>query len=69
MNNYRSVPHIPDLIKPEDYSDDPKGSLIRIRIKKTGDGVEIMGDAPRSDELDKLLKELAPDTIEKVLCG
>ncbi len=69
MSNYKFVSHLPDLIHPEEYSEDPKGSRIRIRIKMTGDGIEVMGDAVKPDELDKLLKELGAKTIEKVLCG
>ncbi len=69
MNNYRFVSHLPDLILPKEYSEDPQGKRIRIRIKKTGDGIEVMGDAMRPAELDKLLEFLGPENIEKVLCG
>ena len=63
------VEHLPDLIFPEEYPRYPDGGLVRIRIKATADGVELLGDAFRPELLEKLLAALGPDEIEQMLCG
>ena len=69
MSEFRFVNHIPDLIHPEEYAEDPKGRRVRLRIRHTEDGVEIIGDAIRPQELEKLLEKLDVETIEQMLCG
>lgn len=63
------VEHLPDLIAPEDYAADPAGKRVRLRLKVTQDGVEILGDAPRAAEIEALLAGLDPAVIEQMLCG
>jgi hypothetical protein len=68
--DYVFVPHLPDLISAGEYDDHPDGRLVRIRIKVTGDGVEILGDAFRPAVLEQLLAALGgDDPIEQMLCG
>jgi hypothetical protein len=69
MADYRFVQHLPDLIHPEDYAGDPEGRRIRVRIRATEQGVELLGDAMRPDELEKLLESLDAKVIEQMLCG
>lgn len=63
------VEHLPDLISPEDYAADPEGRRVRLRIRVTADGVEVLGDAVRPIDLDALLEALDPAVIEQMLCG
>ncbi len=63
------VEHLPDLIKPDEYEDDPLGRRVRIRIRASGGGLEILCDGQRPKALDDLLEGLSPDVIEQVLCG
>jgi hypothetical protein len=63
------VPHLPDLIHPADYATDPGGGEVRLRLRVTADGVEVLGDAMRPGELEALLAALGPDAIEQMLCG
>ncbi len=69
MPAHRFVDHIPDLIHPEDYATDPQGRQIRLRILITPDGIEIVGDAVRSEWLERLLCELGAMEIDEMLCG
>ncbi len=69
MTEFRFVEHIPDLIHPEDYAEDPQGRRVRLRIRHTEHGIEIIGDAIQPQELEKLLKGLDVKTIEQMLCG
>ncbi|MSQ48628.1 MAG: hypothetical protein EXR78_09660 [Deltaproteobacteria bacterium] len=69
MTQFRFVEHIPDLIHPEEYPSDPQGRRVRLRIRHTDQGIEIIGDAIRPDELENLLTRLDVDTIEQMLCG
>jgi hypothetical protein len=69
MSDHRFVAELPDLIHPEDYAGDPEGRRVRIRIRATAGGVEILGDAMRAPELEALLEALGPDCIEQMLCG
>lgn len=63
------VQYLPDLIEAEEYSGDPHGRRVRLRIHCTDGGIEVMGDAMRADELEKLLLELSLNIIEQMLCG
>jgi hypothetical protein len=69
MADYRFVQHLPDLIHPEDYAGDLEGRRVRVRIRATEQGVELLGDAMRPDELEKLLESLDAEVIEQMLCG
>jgi len=69
MADYHFVQHLPDLIQPEDYPGDPAGRRLRFRIRATGEGVELLGDAMRPETLEKLLEALDADVIEQMLCG
>ena len=69
MTQFHFVEHIPDLIHPEEYAADPQGRRVRLRIRHTDHGVEIIGDAIRPQELEVLLERLGVETIEQMLCG
>lgn len=69
MADHRFVAQIPDLIHPEDYPSDPLGSRIRLRIRVSAEGVEILGDAMCPALLEELLEALEPEVIEAMLCG
>lgn len=67
--NYEFVPHLPDLIKETDYASDPAGKRVRLQLKVTENGIEILGDSVCPETLEKLLEQLGSDTIEQMLCG
>ena len=69
MADYHFVQYLPDLIQPEDYPTDPTGRRLRFRIRATGEGVELLGDAMRPETLEQLLEALEADVIEQMLCG
>jgi hypothetical protein len=69
MVETKFVEHLPDLIEPDEYAGDPKGRRVRLRITVTEDGLQILGDAVRVLELEKILEELGPQAIEQMLCG
>lgn len=69
MTDYRFVADLPDLIQPEEYASHPDGRLVRIRISVTEHGVEILGDAFRPEQIEKILAALGHDEIEQMLCG
>ncbi len=69
MTHFHFVEHIPDLIHPEEYAANPHGRRVRLRIRRTDHGVEIIGDAIRPQELEALLQRLGVETIEQMLCG
>lgn len=63
------VPELEDLISSTEYPDHPDGRLVRLRIKVTDDGVQVLGDAFRPEVLERLLAALGPEAIEQMLCG
>jgi hypothetical protein len=69
MSDRRFVEALPDLISPEEYAGDPRGRRVRLRIQVTSEGVEVLGDAVRPDELERLIDALGPAVIEQMLCG
>ena len=69
MTEFRFVQQLEDLIQPREYLEDTQGKRVRLRIKATGQGVEIMGDAVQVRELEEMLEGLEPEAIERVLCG
>ena len=62
------VTHLPDLIKPEDYSESER-KKIRVQIRTTDEGIEILGDSMYPQLLEKLLGEAGAEEILGVLCG
>jgi hypothetical protein len=69
MTEHQFVDHLPDLITPEEYASDPEGRRVRLRIRVTPAGVEVLGDAVRPEELESLLGALDPAIVEQMLCG
>jgi hypothetical protein len=69
MTRYQFVDHLPDLIQPDEYAGDPGGRRVKLRLVVTDRGVEILGDAVRPEELERILLGLDPETIEHMLCG
>ena len=69
MTEIRFVADLPDLITAADYADDPAGRRVRLRLTVTVDGLEILGDALRPDDLERLLLALDPATLDQTLCG
>lgn len=69
MTGYRFVEHLPDLIGSGEYEAHPDGGLVRVRIRVTESGVEVLGDAIRPDILERLLEMLGPAEIQQMLCG
>lgn len=68
----RFVPHLPDLIEPQEYEQDgtaPGERLVRVRIRVTEDGVTILADAQAPLEVEALLARLGVREIEQMLCG
>lgn len=63
------VEHLPDLIDSREYADDPEGRRVRVRVRVTADGIEILGDAVRPAELEALMAALGAECIEQMLCG
>lgn len=63
------VEHLPDLITEDDYRDPADQKKIRLQIKATAHGVEILGDSMYAHKLEDLLAEMGAEEIEKMLCG
>jgi hypothetical protein len=69
VTSYRFVEHLPDLIGPEEYAEQPSGGLVRFSISVGENGVEVLGDAIRPEVLERILEALGPEEIEQMLCG
>ena len=67
--DYHFVSVLPDLIQPDEYSSDPEGKRVRMRLRVTHDGIEILGDAATPKSLEDLLEQLGAVFIEQMLCG
>lgn len=63
------VPHLPDLITPEEYSGHPKGRLVRLQISVTDQGIQILADGFRPAAVEELLAALGVGPVEQMLCG
>ncbi len=63
------VTHLPDLITRDDYKEADEKKMVRLQLRMTDQGLEIIGDSPHPHLLDKLLKSLDPGVIEEMLCG
>ena len=66
---FRFVPHLPDLIAPEEYDEHPDGGLVRVEISVTTDGIAVLGDAFRPAVLEEMFAALGAGPIEEMLCG
>jgi FtsH ternary system-associated peptide len=60
---------IPDLIDASEYDRYPDGTLVRIRISVTDNGVEILGDGLRPELVEAVLAALGGGPMEQMLCG
>jgi hypothetical protein len=69
MTEHVFVDSLPDLIQPEEYSGDPHGRLVRVRITVDDQGVTVLGDAVRPATVDRLLGEVGGGPVEQMLCG
>jgi hypothetical protein len=64
------VDHLPDLITEEDYlSDSPGQKKVRVQIRITDEGVDVLGDSMYAHLVEELLAQLDTATIERMLCG
>ncbi len=63
------VEHLPDLITESDYQDPPNIQKVKVRIRATEDGVEVLGDSMYAPLLEQFLEELEPEELERMLCG
>jgi hypothetical protein len=63
------VDHIPDLMTWDDYEVSHRRKLIRLRLRVTEEGLEIVGDSPYPCQLEELMAALGPEVIEMMLCG
>jgi hypothetical protein len=63
------VPYLPDLMTWEDYARSHCQKTIRIRLRVTDQGLEVLGDSPYPQDLEKILAALEPQVIEQMLCG
>lgn len=63
------VPDLPDLIDPGEYAEHPEGRLVRVEIRVTARGVEVLGDGLRPAWVEDMLAELGGGPIEGMLCG
>jgi len=68
MTPKKIVARLADLMTPADYRDET-AKKIRLRIRLTPDGVEILGDAMYVAELEALLDTLNATEMERTLCG
>ncbi|WP_261575887.1 radical SAM protein [Frankia gtarii] len=62
------VDALPDLINAAEYDDHPDGRLVRVELRVTSSGVDVLGDAFRPAVMEALLRELAGPT-QQMLCG
>jgi hypothetical protein len=63
------VASLPDLIDAGEYAAQPHGRLVRLSVRVTESGVEILGDGLRPAAIEAVLGALDPETIEQMLCG
>ncbi len=69
----RYVGELEELLRPGDYDAPDAGRLVRLRIRRTSGGVELLADSPDPRLLDdlfgKLARDLGIDELEALLCG
>lgn len=69
MTEHVFVEALPDLIAAAEYADHPDGDLVRLRVRVTEAGVEILGDAMRPAAVEAVLAALGAPEMEQMLCG
>jgi len=47
---------LPDRLNADDHEGDPAGRRVRVRLRVTPQGLEIIGDAVRAAEIEALLQ-------------
>jgi hypothetical protein len=60
---------IPDLINADEYDRYPDGTLVRVRISVSENGVEILGDGLRPELVEEILTAIGGGPVEQMLCG
>jgi hypothetical protein len=65
---------LPDLIGAHEYHQYPEGTLVRIRISVSENGVEILGDGIRPELVEQVLTAVTSGAggrvlMEQMLCG
>jgi hypothetical protein len=65
----RFTDSLPNLITPDDYRQEDHGCKIRVQIRQTEEGVEIIGDSRHIVKLESLLAATGIKEMERVLCG
>jgi FtsH ternary system-associated peptide len=60
---------IPDLINADEYNKYPDGTLVRVRISVSENGVEVLGDGLRPELVEEVLKAIGGGPMEQMLCG
>lgn len=65
---------LPDLIGAHEYNQYPDGTLVRIRISITENGVELLGDGIRPELVEQVVSAISdgvgdPVVMEQMLCG
>jgi hypothetical protein len=63
------VAELPDLMRPEDYTDAATTKKVRFRLTLSDDGLEILGDSLYVESLEKLLRLADNHPLERSLCG
>jgi len=66
---HRYVQDLPDLIDASEYAAHPDGGLVRLRIRVTDTGVEIVGDAFRPELVEAILERSGLTDVDQMLCG
>jgi hypothetical protein len=67
--NIKFVQDLPGLLTAEDYRQESIPKKIRLRIKTTEQGIDILGDSMYPEELETLLRQLDAREIQMILCG
>ena len=65
----RFVTHLPDLMMESDYQDAPDKKKIRVQIRLTESGIEVLGDTMHAPILEALWRETGAKEIQKMPCG
>jgi len=63
------VQDLPDLLTAEDYRQESSPKKIRLRIKTTEQGIDILGDSMYPEELEIMFRQLDAREIRMILCG
>ncbi|NIA19767.1 MAG: hypothetical protein GWP07_04960 [Xanthomonadaceae bacterium] len=65
----RFVDSLPNLITADDYRQEAPGCKVRVRIRQTEEGIEILADSQYIAQLETLLTAAGIKEMERVLCG